>query len=391
MITTKQISDNIISQLEASLNQSIPLLPKSFNRVLAKAISGVFVITYKYAGFIALQQFVKTASIEETQINGVMVSPLKEWGRLIGVGDPAPATQSEYTVIVSVENQGGILPSGSQLLNGSNGVTYLTTASVSLDSDTIQVNIRASSDQSGGLGAGIIGNLEPGQDIVSFANPLSNVARDTVVLTEVVTGSDAEETEVYRQRIIERFRARPQGGALVDYRVWGSDSSGILRIYPYAGSCAGHVDVYVESSTEIDGVPTEAQLQEAINSINLDIQGLASRRPAGSLVNVFPISRSSFSVRVAGLSVENEAAVMQDIEIAISDYFISRQPFISGLSISPRLDRITRTSVGGVVDDVVSSAGGIFASVEVSRLGSVIEVYSLAIGELSKSGGVEFV
>ncbi len=390
MITTKQISDNIISQLEASLNQSIPLLPKSFNRVLAKAISGVFVITYKYAGFIALQQFVKTASIEETEINSVMISPLKEWGRLIGVGDPAPATQAEYTVTVSVENQTGILPSGSQLLNGSNGVTYLTTSSVSLDSETVEVNIRASSDQSGGLGAGIVGNLEDGA-IVSFANPLSNVARDTIVLSEIVTGSDEEDTEVYRQRVIDRFRARAEGGALVDYRIWGGEPSGILSIYPYTGECAGHVDVYVESSTEVDGIPTDAQLQEAFDSINLDDDGLASRRPAGSFVNVFPISRLEFTVTVAGLVVQDSATAQADIEAAISDYFLSRKPFISGLSIPPRLDRITRTSVGGVVDDIVSAAGGIFSSVEVRSLGVVVEVHSLAIGELAKSGGVEFI
>ena len=72
--TTAEINAQIIAQLEASLNQTIPLLPKSFNRVLAKALAGVFIIIYKYAGFIALQQFVATATIEETTINGVTVS-----------------------------------------------------------------------------------------------------------------------------------------------------------------------------------------------------------------------------------------------------------------------------------------------------------------------------
>lgn len=77
--TTKEISDNIIAQLEASLNQSIPLLPKSFLRVLSKALAGVFVLLYKYGGFMFLQVFVRTASAKETIINGNSVTPLIEW------------------------------------------------------------------------------------------------------------------------------------------------------------------------------------------------------------------------------------------------------------------------------------------------------------------------
>ena len=87
--TTKQISDNIISQIEATISQSVPLLPKAFIRVLAKALAGVVTILYKYAGFIFLQMFVRYASFSETTINGKTLTPLVEWGRLIGVGDPA--------------------------------------------------------------------------------------------------------------------------------------------------------------------------------------------------------------------------------------------------------------------------------------------------------------
>ena len=45
--TTKEISDNIIAQLESTLNQTIPGLPKSFYRVLSKALSGVFILLWK--------------------------------------------------------------------------------------------------------------------------------------------------------------------------------------------------------------------------------------------------------------------------------------------------------------------------------------------------------
>jgi len=93
--TTKELSDNIIASFEATLNQSTPLLPKSFLRVLAKVLAGVWVILYKYGGFILLQQFVRTASDQPTEINGQTVTPLDEWGELVGIGAPAAATKAE--------------------------------------------------------------------------------------------------------------------------------------------------------------------------------------------------------------------------------------------------------------------------------------------------------
>ena len=392
--TTKDISDNIIAQLEASLNQTIPLLPKSFLRVLAKALAGVFVLLYKYGGFMFLQIFVRTASANETTVNGRIVTPLIEWGRLIGVGDPAAATQAELLINITVESRTGTLHSGSQLVSTDNGVTYITIGAVLLNAPTVQATIRAVSDQGGAGGAGAIGNLDPGAT-VSFANPLANVSRNAVVVSQVVTGSDAESTEAYRQRVIDRFQKRPQGGAYADYELWGGEPAGIINVYPYTSDCPGQVDVYVEatpdSSGDPDGIPTPAQLQEVLDYIELDQNGLASRRPANALVNAFPITRTGFDIRVTGLLVDDLAGVQASITPAIEEYFLDREPFIDGLSILPRRDRITRSAIGGVVDDIVSAAGGIFSSVIVSQAGVNLELYSLGIGEKSKADTVSFI
>lgn len=392
--TTKEINDNIIAQLEASLNQTIPLLPKSFLRVLARALSGVFVLLYKYGGFMFLQVFVRTATISPTVVNGRELSPLLEWGRLVGVGDPAAATNAELRIDITVENQTGTLPSGTQLLNSSNGVTYITIGVVPLDAATVQATIRAVSDQAGGGGAGAIGNLDPGAT-VSFANPLANVSRNAVVVSQIVTGADGESTEAYRQRIIDRFQKRPQGGAYADYEQWGEEPAGILNVYPYTSECPGQVDLYVEateaSSGSPDGIPTSAQLQEVLDSVELDDEGLASRRPANALVNAFPISRAAFDVRVIGLTVDDLAGVRAQIETALEEYFAGREPFIPGLSIPPRRDRVTLGAVSGVVDDIVSASGGVFSSVFVEINSVNVTVYSLGIGEKAKLDSVAWV
>jgi len=387
--TTGQISDNIIAQLEASLNQTIPLLPKSFLRVLAKVLAGVFILLYKYGGFMFLQIFVQTASANETTVNGKTIIPLVEWGRLIGIGDPVAATQAELLIDITVENQVGTLPSGTQLVGALNGVTYITIGAVALDAATVQANIRAVSDQTGGGGAGTIGNLDPGA-IVSFANPLANVARDAIVDSQVVTGADAESTEAYRQRIIDRFQKLPQGGAYADYELWGEEVAGIVNVYPYTSDDPGQVDVYVEatpeSSGDPDGIPTTAQLQAVLDSINEDENGLASRRPANALANTLPITRVGFDCDVLGLVADNLATVQADISTAITEFFLDAEPFIDGLTIPPRQDRITRSALIGLVEDIVSAANGTFTTVifvETTLAGS-LELYVLQPGEKAK-------
>lgn len=394
--TTAEISANIIAQLESTLNQTIPLLPKSFLRVLAKALAAVFILLYKYGGFTFLQMFVAKASINETVINGVTVSPLKEWGRLIGVGDPVAATQAELLIDITVENQSGFLSSGSQLINSDNGVTYITIGDVLLDAPIVQATIRAVSDQAGGGGAGALGNLQPA-DIVSFANPLANVARDAVVDSQVVTGADVEATEVYRQRVVDRFQKRPQGGAYADYEIWGEEVAGIINVFPYTGVDPGEVDVYAEatvaSSGNPDGIPTQAQLDAVGESIELDENGLASRRPANALVNVFPITRTGFDTEVTGLVVDNPSQVQSDITNAITEFFLGAEPFVDGLTIPPRKDHLTRSALIGLVEDIVTAVNGTFTTVTFSPTGvpGSLELYILGQGEKSKSTGTTYV
>lgn len=392
--TTAEIADNIQAQIESSLSATAPpLLPKAFIRVLAKVLAGVFILVYRYAGFIFLQMFVSTASMRETVVNGRTIRPLIEWGRLIGVGDPIAATRAELVVTVTVELQTGSLPAGSQLLFASTGVIYLTTASVFLDAPTKQVTIRASSDQQGGGGAGAIGNLQPGE-IVSFASPLPNVARDCVVVSQAVTGADAESDDTYRARVIRRFRRRPQGGAYADYQQWGEEAAGILNVYPYTSDNPGEVDVYVEatiaSSGSPDGIPTGAQLNAVRDLILLDQAGLASRKPANAALNVFAITRTGLNVRIADLDPDTPEAQLA-IKDAIDEFMRSREPFIVGLSVLPRRDRITQASVAGVADEAASALGATISEVELLNGVNPILAYTLDQGEKAKLGTATFI
>ena len=390
--STQAIAENVVAQLESAISQTVPMLPKAFCRVLAKAIAGVFTLLFKYCSWIFLQLFVAHASMRETVVLGKVIRPLVEWGRLIGVGDPEPAVQAELVIEVTVENQVDSLPGGSQLLRVPTGVVYQTVAAVPLDDSTVQVTIRAASDQNGGDGSGAIGNLQPG-DEVEFANPLPNVATVATVVSVSVQGAEEETEDAYRGRIIRRFQRRPQGGAYADYQAWGEEVAGILNVYPYTGD-PGEVDVYVEATVESsgdpDGIPTQPQLDAVAASIELDEGGVASRRPANAAVNVLPITRQAFDVILGGLDASEvdggESAVLAAIEEGVDDWLRGREPFLVGLTPLPRQDRITQGAIAGVVMGIAEAEGATVATVTVERGSLEITEYQLAHGEKAKLG-----
>ena len=391
--TTKEVSDNILSQLQATLNQSIPLLPKSFLMVLAKALAAVYQILYKYGGFIFLQMFVQSAQDEKTEVNGKIINPLVNWGLLVGVGYKQPATAAELSVTVTVDNQVGNLPANSQLLSQSNGVTYLTLGAVPLDAETVTVTCIASADSSGGTGAGTIGNLEPGA-VLTFANPIPQVNKDAVVDSQLVTGADAESTELYRKRILDRFQLRPQGGAPQDFLLWSLETEGIINIYPYKSDNPGQVKTYAEatvaSSGSEDGIPTQAQLEAVSFNLEYTKEGLANRRPISALSTVLPISRTPFTVEVIGVDAPDVAAVQPLIVTQCENYFLSREPYIFGVSIPPRKDRISPQELGGQISEILSANNGFFQELVIRENNIQQVLYQLGEGEKAKAASVVF-
>ena len=383
-----EVSTNITSQLQASLGQAIPFLPKSVLRVLAKVLAGVFILLWKYAGFTLLQLFVPYASTQEVTVNGRTLIPLVEWGRLFGLGDPLAATRAILDIEIPVTNQVGTLASGAQLIRKDTGVVYVTTAPVELNSATVTARIRAASDQSGTGGVGTQGNLLVGSTL-SFASPLPNISRDVEVTAVAATAEDAEGWEDYRRRVLERAQAKPQGGAYADYRLWARSVAGIVNAYPYTGS-PGEVDVYIEasvaSSESPDGIPTGPQLTAVENAINFDIDGVPSRRPANAAVNVYAITRLAFDVEIQGLTAE----LQDQVEEALTNYYLEREPFILGLSVLPRKDRVLETSLVGIVDQIVSANGGSVGPITQTLSGPETPAYSLSFGAKAKLGTLTF-
>lgn len=386
--TAQEISDAIVTQMMTSLETTIPLLPKTFTRVLAKVLGMVFVSLYAFAGWILMQMFVRYASNEPIKVGSTTITPLQEWGRLVGKTQ-SPGTRAELTVVVTVNTQGGTLYSGERISNPANQMIYTVIGSVPLNADTVFAQIRATK-------ASIAGNVDVGTTL-QFVKAPSGVDKDVGVWQVNTPGVEPTTTEEYREEILEWFMARPQGGAMQDYRDWAEEVDDVKNAYPYSGwdnaqipgtTGAGQVFVYIESKTATDGIPNSTLLDAVKDHIEHDESGLAARRGINTYVYCLAITRKSFDVLISGLVAKNIDAVKAEIETAISEYMLGREPGgQSGYTVlPPKRDIVQRGDITGIASRIAAKYNGWISDAYLILNGSNISNSYLQEGEKAKLG-----
>lgn len=363
--TTKEIFDQIINNIEATLGQAIPLLPKAAFRVLSSAIAGVFTILYKFASWQFLQIFPSTADEES----------LERWGELVGI-IRTPAVQAQIEIECTGTDGAEVL-TGTRIVDNISGVVYLIDSDVTIAGGVGTTTMIATQ-------GGSIGNVTNGT-LLSFVTPLGGINNKCTVTDTIVTGIDKEDVDVYRSRVVDRFRKVPQGGAFADYEAWAVEVADIINAYPYSGDVEGTVEVFSESGTEVDGIPNASQLQAVLDSINLP-----DRRPVTAEVFSLAIIRTSFEVTVFGLDPDNTEA-RDLIEARLTQLFLSKEPFVDGLSIINN-SVISQSEITGVISAALQTTESDIDSAvfEVTGTGDTLIRYNLGQGEKSKLGSVVY-
>lgn len=386
--TIEEINNLIVSGLEIELNTKFKLLPKAFVRVIAKVLSGVYITLYKQQAWILLQMFVATASFDEIEVLGRKIRPLVMWGDLAGIGEPENATQFKGKIKVKATNVGSNFLQGTQFLNPATGKIYITTETVLLRDVENIVGIKCSE-------SGIAGNLVIGDELIS-TSPLVNVVRNAVC-TEIIANAEDEESEdSYRSRISARWKNPPQGGALGDYRRWANEVPGVLQSYIYKddNSAAG-VIIYVVANN--DSRIAEPELLVAVgNACDYDPETGEGRKPIGAVIdpdndgtyaNIKPCDVLKFDVYINNYTETTLSSFIDEVKSEIQNYFLSREPFVRGLSTDiDRADRISAINVGGIVNDVAEGGDGYFESLDLKKDDEKIEFYILQRGEIAQLG-----
>jgi uncharacterized phage protein gp47/JayE len=388
--TISEIRDLIINSIKMQFNATFRILPKSFIRVISTVFAGIFVVLYKQIGWLFLQLFPETAYWGEVTILGKKVRPLIMWGRLIGVGEPKNGTQWKGFITVIATSKAGSLVAGTQLKSDINAKLYITDESVLLDNNMISVPIICAEN-------GTAGNLDRG-DVLSFVAPLGTVQKIATVSGVANYAIDDEIETIYRARVVSRFRNPPLGGALSDYRKWGSDVNGVYNIYPYKDTqTAAGVFLYVAGIQSLfpDRVPSPELLIQVGKTCTYDPEtGKASRKPMTAVIdplgdetyiNVRPVSIVAFDVKIDGVVGVPVADFTKIVKPAIRNYFLGREPYIRGLSDdNNKTNIISRNNVSTVVDHAAISVKAEFESVVMFKDNVTMASYTLNVGELAK-------
>lgn len=368
--TAKEIKDRIVSDLENKLNQSTPLLPKAFNRVLAGVISGVILLLYQAIRWVYRQIFPDTADITSLKLLGSLVDVELLPATFAVLTAEVPGTES-YTVSEGIT------------FRGSNNMVYKITTGGVISSGVATVTLTAQeSGESGNLADGSI------LDIISPDPSLTGIA----TITGTTTSGDDEETEdSFRSRITSAYKKRKTGGSPVDYESWALETPNVDWASPVdSPTLPGDIIVYVKVDNQPDGIPTTSQFNEVLQYLlyNPDT-GLRDRHPIGPYPIPTPISRKEFDLEI--FIQDGTPSIQDDITESVTDYVENREPYNIAVSLS-RKDTISRGGISDTANDIANPQGATVISVNLTQVDNSQEItsYQLFGGEFGKLRNITY-
>ncbi len=374
---------------EVLVGQNAPLNDKADMRIRATAWSMVAQMVAREVIDSTLQNFALTAS-RDTLIN------------IFGREYTLPIKDAESTIL-TVEMVATVdaieITAGTDFDGDANGILYFNPIPATTGGGTVSLDVTSRTP-------GVIGNLEI-NDTLSISREFTGVETTATVTAIVNTGADAEETEVYRQRILDIIRAPGGGANSADFRNWGQLADNVQRIFPFAGrdvddplfpGASPWRTIYIEAVTsyEADGIADAALIAAVREIIITDPTTGRHRQPLG-ITNATLTTRSIYRnpqfVTFSGTSfiAGTEAQVKTDVELAVTNYFLLLFPFAAGLDVdADRNDLITTTAISDAVHPVFKANRASAEEVDFSDTpgGAFIPSYQLSMGEKSKNGGV---
>ena len=268
----------LIARISADLNSRLPgqdaLIRRSVMWVLARVLAGAVWGLYQYDAAIAEQILVDSATSETLTRHGLI------WG--IPRGQPELADNG---VVTFSGVPATAIPLG-QVVQRDDGVQYETTvAGVIGGGGTVAIAAQA-------IEAGADGNAVA-LTALTVVSPPVGCASTAEVTTAFTTGEDEETDTSLRERILDRIRDTPQGGAMADYVAWAKAAiEGTVDRVWAQGTWAGAGTVRVLFTVNDGGAPTPIPAAGQITDVDEYINGtvgagyLDARRPITANVTV---------------------------------------------------------------------------------------------------------
>ena len=211
--TIAQTKAQIVTDIEGSIGQLVPILAKAFARVMATALSGVLALVYQFTAWVYKQ--ISPITCDRTM--------LLYWGTRYNIL-PKEAASALLAVTLSGSN-GSLCEADTLWQSADNGLVYRQIGDATIAGTTAAAQAEC-------LTEGADGNLDPALAL-TLPSPVAGIT-GAVVASTVEAGVDAEATEDYRARILQRMRYQSIVGTAAGYVAHATNE--VIAIYPRAGA-----------------------------------------------------------------------------------------------------------------------------------------------------------
>ncbi len=284
------------SELEIRSNLRKNEVRFSFGKAIASVVAGTGFILHRHISWVYRQIFISTADEDS----------LEEWGRVYGL-PRNPGTKAFGSVRLSGED-GVVILKGSELKFG--GLSFFTEQDVTIENRSATVSVEAD----------IVGSRYNLRDLseLQLVNPLPRVdSRATVASDGIANGTDLEDIELYRRRLLDFIQTQSNGGSYADYINWVRAVPGVSRAWVYREwKGPASVGVCIQESGKAVSEPISTQLRSAV------IQALDQKAPVisrNTIVNSVPRE-----IRLAVQIKPNNLANRNEVFRTINDFFVNR-------------------------------------------------------------------
>lgn len=256
-----ELQERIRADIRARLPEARPEVRRSLLGVLADMEAGSVHGLYGYLDWMSRQIMPDTAEQEH----------LERWAGIWGVPRRDAAAATGEVVITGAD--GTVLPEGTEL-QARDGTEYLTDEAAEIDGGEATVAVTAVEPGEGG-------NREADAEL-SLVSPVSGVDSVVTVGEDGLTGGANREGDArLRDRVLDRIRRPPHGGARNDYATWALDAHPeVTRAWVYPHEIGvGTVTVRIVTDDLEDPIPT----QGVVDAVQAYID---ERRPVTAEVHV---------------------------------------------------------------------------------------------------------
>jgi uncharacterized phage protein gp47/JayE len=266
----------------------------------AKVIGGMTHEVFGFADYIQKQHFALTADTENLDLHG------EEFGLSRSPAAPAVGWVDVAVASASTIEVGAVF-------RRADGVEYFASNGGSITgAGTMHVAVIAATDGKNTIAI-------PGAPLQIVSGLTGDLAALADVAAEGINGgTDVEDDESFRARILFRKRNPPHGGTAADYVMWASQMSGVSRVYIerlWAGP--GTVRVFpLLDDLYADGIPQPADVDRIAEHID-------TLRPAGAIVSVAAAMPVPVNIEIKGLSPNTttvQEAVLAELRSAFRRY-----------------------------------------------------------------------